>query len=342
MGCFSVSCMASGISMYTSPACIIPLKKSKYADSAYEFGKSIVSNDGSSALFEPIALPVFGNLDSYGRLENIVRDKNVEVLEEYHKKSIEDYLENITGTYVHEEIYYALSGNPDQSAYEEAYNTPACLKFFGFKFEKEVKRERYDELYINPDYPNMKLYSDGTYIEVEIDDKKVQAYIFTIKDFVKFLDKHSNKKISKKIIGELKQMPQCYFTYDEAAEKIKEPNILKQLKFDKGEITKEQFETLEIGDTIFCDIYGLVLSKTPYKVDETIAIYNKHYDNPEIKDAIMRLKTFSMSLFLCNKCWMPSFSGPQFGYYKTEKLLHTTALKIINEHIKQEKEWDKE
>lgn len=97
MGHFSYTCRLSGIPITEGDkAVLIPLlPNGSYYDNSEEsirkFGKTnYCSNDGQNVFFKPWAFPIFGEYDSYGRLENIESDDNTKFLEAYFKLSIQE------------------------------------------------------------------------------------------------------------------------------------------------------------------------------------------------------------------------------------------------------------
>ena len=102
MGHFSYSCRLSGLPITGGDkAVLIPLipngprfsysdeKLNKYGTTHY------VSNDGENVFFRPAAFPIFGEYDSYGRLENIEKDDNTQALEKYFGLTIEQIVDVI-------------------------------------------------------------------------------------------------------------------------------------------------------------------------------------------------------------------------------------------------------
>lgn len=85
MGCFNIN---GGISK-------LPIS---YGDDCFLliglYNKSIQDSflDSYGFLFTPIALPIYGKYDDYGRIENIIKDKNVEVIEAFFDDSIENII----------------------------------------------------------------------------------------------------------------------------------------------------------------------------------------------------------------------------------------------------------
>lgn len=55
----------------------------------------IVSNDGAQALFSPFGFPIHGEYSDCGEIDNIIRDKNVEMIEDFFNLSIDSVLSNI-------------------------------------------------------------------------------------------------------------------------------------------------------------------------------------------------------------------------------------------------------
>lgn len=99
MGYFNVSCGLSGISMSEDEVVLIPLRKphTNYKSPHDEDGAHIIGN--SQANYEVETLPIYGNLNSYGGLENILRDSNVEFIENYYRRDIYEIAEMSSNSY---------------------------------------------------------------------------------------------------------------------------------------------------------------------------------------------------------------------------------------------------
>lgn len=100
MGYFNVSCGLSGISMSDDEVVLIPLRKphNKYTPPFDEDGAHIIYDNGQ-AYYEVETLPIYGNLNSFGSIENIRRDANVDILENYYQRKIEDIAEMSSNSY---------------------------------------------------------------------------------------------------------------------------------------------------------------------------------------------------------------------------------------------------
>lgn len=124
MGCFNIN---GGISK-------LPIS---YGDDCFLliglYNKSIQDSflDSYGFLFTPIALPIYGKYDDYGKIENIVKDKNVEVIEAFFDDNIENIISLIDDKISGREFYvnknkdlytkYNIKLNLNKSYYELRY-----------------------------------------------------------------------------------------------------------------------------------------------------------------------------------------------------------------------------
>lgn len=140
MGSFNVACSVSKISISCGTDVVyFPLEVSKYP---YKIG------DGNNTLiypwcfYSPATLPIFGKYDDYGGVEDIIRDKNVEYIEDYFKCKIDDItgIDNrpepiSAGMFVHRKIY-DLMINLDLSDYngkKEIFKKELSSQYDDFK-----------------------------------------------------------------------------------------------------------------------------------------------------------------------------------------------------------------
>lgn len=90
MGCFGINGAISKLPITYGDECILFFGVSNleiYRPSPFSFG--------TGYYFTPITLPIIGNYDDYGRIENVKRDKNVEVIEEIFEINIDDAMSYI-------------------------------------------------------------------------------------------------------------------------------------------------------------------------------------------------------------------------------------------------------
>ncbi len=208
MGHFSYTCHLSGVPITDGDkAVLLPmLPKPHWGFDCSQkklttFGLSnLCSNDGPNMYFDEFFFPIFGIYDSYGGLDNITKDDNTSVLEEYFNLSIEDIVKVLTdhrkdefesgGTYCecvkiidknnpkhmllmkasstwfHGKIYDRLSKDvTKQSKYGGVeLGTHGILTTLGFKYLGIDKSEnRYNKLY---EKDSLTIHSDGTWINV--------------------------------------------------------------------------------------------------------------------------------------------------------------------------------
>lgn len=91
MGSFYSSCSVSHmrlIDQKTSIQLLVP----GYSTNLESYKSMIVSNDGCQALYSPFAFPIHGTYYDYGRIDNIIEDKNTKMLEEYFNMSISEII----------------------------------------------------------------------------------------------------------------------------------------------------------------------------------------------------------------------------------------------------------
>lgn len=94
MGSFFSTCSISNITLTNQKTSILLLSPS-YNTSFDEHKSMIVSNDGAQGFFSPFGFPIHGYYDDYGYIQDIIRDKNVTLLEEYFGEDIDIILNNI-------------------------------------------------------------------------------------------------------------------------------------------------------------------------------------------------------------------------------------------------------
>ena len=166
MGCFSINGYVSHLPIVEGDKCFAMIGI---------FDKNILSDDicDRSNPFIPIALPIFGEYNDYGYLENVVRDKNVEVIEKFFDKSIESILSDILrGTNLYDKIEYEDSKLAyfsliiDHSFIYDKINEMA--NFINLEGAYEVSMKTFEEFtkYYDKDYyVHTDFLKDGGYID---------------------------------------------------------------------------------------------------------------------------------------------------------------------------------
>lgn len=180
MGSWSVSCGISNIAITSgNECCIIPLKE----------------NHSEYGGYLPITLPIFGVYNDYGGMEDIIKDENTKLIENYLGISIDEFIEflvdgeftynrrevkpirekleksgkleevaNWRFMWVDKKVYNFMSINHDewQKGHHD-FGTDEMLKLFGFKLVENAKIENYDTKRFNKKYQHGEVfvYSDG-------------------------------------------------------------------------------------------------------------------------------------------------------------------------------------
>ncbi|KKN06306.1 hypothetical protein LCGC14_1078610 [marine sediment metagenome] len=81
MGSFNVACSISNVSIGAGdPVAYIPLEKARYR---YHIGDGNDMLIYTHCFYAPVTLPIFGEYDDYGRVENIEKNRNTEIIEEF-------------------------------------------------------------------------------------------------------------------------------------------------------------------------------------------------------------------------------------------------------------------
>ncbi len=182
MGCWSVNCGISNIAITAGNKCVIlPLKK---------------STSSETRNWQPATLPIFGEYNDYGGIEDIEEDDNTKFIEEHFGISIDEFsvflvdgkftydreeatevagrIQNLDEAkewrfmWIDRQVYDFMILNHD--SYHKGYNdygTPDMLKLFGFELIEETKSfknydpKRFNQLWKKGD---VEIFSDGNTI----------------------------------------------------------------------------------------------------------------------------------------------------------------------------------
>ena len=100
MGSFNVSCGASHLTINSGDKIVLfPLKINKEYTSDCNWSSpknpyynctNFITNEGPFGICRPLTLPIFGEYNDYGCLENIEKNKHTEYLEEYYGITIQN------------------------------------------------------------------------------------------------------------------------------------------------------------------------------------------------------------------------------------------------------------
>jgi len=331
-------------------------------------GSIIVSNEGCRVFFVPLTLPIFGTLDSYGHLENIEQNVNTECIEKHFDMSIDDFaqsvgygdmekwkgkkpilagspeLERPSGMWVHRKIYDLMSekrigesGRDETFIWDEGYLTPYVLGLIGFNFIKEDEsKERYDNLFQNKDFPTINIWSDETWIRIEVKDKDENGGFYNLKSLVSFIEKTTKKKFSVSLKEKLGKMRSKDVFFDEALDSRKEhAKEIEQIK----EPYKDEPELVSTYLKYVCRIDNTAQTRFSFmssRDHEGEKVFESLYGSriTEIKKPFVDFQYFLDNLFGINRLLMPTFNGYQYGNHYASKMVYQEALKIVSRETK--------
>lgn len=130
MGCFNLQGFYSNLPI-TCGAKTVALLCAKYKKSDYE--APIYATD----YMEVIALPIFGEYNDYGTIENIVPSETTRLIEEKSGMKIEDFIENLASECNGKTYDELLDATQEKNSYH--YTEPGILKFFESVLYKKSK-----------------------------------------------------------------------------------------------------------------------------------------------------------------------------------------------------------
>jgi hypothetical protein len=378
MGHFSYTCHLSGVPITDGDnAVLLPmLPKPHWGFDCSQkklttFGLSnLCSNDGPNMYFDEFFFPIFGIYDSYGGLDNITKDDNTSVLEEYFNLSIEDIVKVLTdhrkdefesgGTYCecvkiidknnpkhmllmkasstwfHGKVYDRLSKDvTKQSKYGGVeLGTHGILTTLGFKYLGIDKSEnRYNKLY---EKDGLTIHSDGTWINVP------KESIYYKEDLKKYCKKFGVEIDETLITGN--RYSQLYDYVLPTMNGIKEFSNNRDLTYmllgDQSAVKSYQFEvyeTLIYDESIPKEKVEEVIKLREELISNNITLF---YYTKIIKNGNNFLKQNILDWFAVKKYYYPTgrFLYPvgtaaQDGDFKNVKKLLETALSVVNEEL---------
>jgi len=176
MGCWSVHCNISKIAITAGDKCVLlPIKKNQYQSYQY-------------FTWNPATLPIFGEYNDYGGLEDIEINNNTKLIEEYFGASIEDFVGYFTEevTYQREDVdittfnkhtvdemkdwnfmfidreVYDFMANNSFNKGHLTFGNPGILKLIGFTSNGKTADSRYTDRWM---YEDKEFWSDGTWLQ---------------------------------------------------------------------------------------------------------------------------------------------------------------------------------
>ena len=379
MGDFNVACGVSRISMGGGEPCVlIPLVAADDGCLEMYEGSMWITNEGPKGLYVPFTLPIFGEYNHYGELENIERDCNVEAIEKFFGVSIEvfqaavnrpfdsDNTDAITsdkfpkkplGMYVHRKVYDAMAKKlvgefrykSEETSWNSTYITSWFLREVGFvEGEKHPNnQERYNRSFRHPAIPGLIMWSDDTWVRPEVAGKKMDNYgIYNPEGFVKFLKEHK-LPVPQVVYDKFKNRSLYDATYDMERSKMSKNMGRREVMIKELMAIGKTKEEAEQSASIF---YDLNFMHTMFRFGSRYAnkdyfaqMYNHLFDDPKFKHLVVGFKTFEHGLYGVNAPYMPSWNGMQYGNDNATRQLAEVVGEIMKERSKEDRKqrwWD--
>jgi hypothetical protein len=383
MGHFSHNCRLSGLPITGGKAVLIVMKHigKLYGNSEerlIKYGSTYMcSNDGTRLRFNPVWFPIMGEYDTYGGLENIVKNTNTKLLEEYYDLTIEQIVDIVTsgrkddgyddslkcimdpnveyeykkpvyqerykelltysGMWVHGELYERLTNVPRPDDYY-SLNIGTPELLEHLGFVKgEVDEER--ERYNIPfTKDGLTIWSDGKYLDLN-------EGVYTLKSLKSYCDKNKvnidiDELVKKDYIEQMVDLVMPNFKLTMSREELHE-------SLEKGDLSKEEVKKFFIAnlsmfkDFNYSEIKLHFLSGTVYESLENpfTNIYIKNITVGDLRDSVVRFWRFDQYMYACGKYYEIVGTGPQDGEHKDVLFVLETATEILKDEIK---EWYEE
>lgn len=244
MGSFNKICIVSGLPIHCGDETVlIFLKRPEYHSKKDKIGGIVYSSDN----FMPCLVPLFGQYDDYGRIEEVEDNSFKKYIEEFFGLDIEtiiheiddnavgrgnsklsctnkneDFYSKLTFGLIHRKVYDRLASQTIPS-YTEWHVTKNWLELMGFEVTSYNNGEqRYRVDYTHKDLPsNVVVKSDGTYVKV-IDkntSKELVQYCYHPSDFEKEMTRISKGSYKSSITPSMKKMCSIHISIIEGFKK---------------------------------------------------------------------------------------------------------------------------
>lgn len=374
MGHYSHNCQLSGLPITEDEKVyfqiLIKNKYYKYTDNGY--GKSnLISNDITRLKFNPFALPIKGQYNGYGRLDNIEEDENTKILENYFGLSISEIIEIICSGRKddgYDDILKKLKTDPeheygDDVKYKEEYKELLSLSATWFRKDVVDKlniRERgYIEYQIGEpyivEYLGFKHKQENIYekdgIEVKCDKYTIETDKGSLYDISNLQQYLKNKKIDTNgKMDELMEMDSIDIFYNFGVNNIIDyENFTEEQKEKALAIIEETYPTMhksikEMDGDVIDIIKSMLSGDRNHEFDHFILKYQS-YESPlyskyisavkkgELKELVRSNRTISSYLYVTGRYYDYIGTSPQDGDFdEVQNLLRVSLELNVNKY----------
>jgi hypothetical protein len=367
MGCFNVAGTMSNLSIDSGDKVIfIPLVQNRYCeDGMMPIGAEtmFVGDNGASIFYSPFCLPIVGEYNDYGSVENIVRDANVEYLEDYFGISIDQFMAQISrnwcedsdiecktpeltkklkslgGMFEDFDIYQKMITHYkiENSAFEKADLSSDTLEKLGLVLnsEKPTNDKRYTKYYNFEDTDRFAIYSDGTWIKtIDLETNNEIHHIYRVSSLEeKLLElgyKLKNTEQFKAVTAieiSLKKVLEDRNIMDLEIEEI-----TAQMKIEENDLDRMSVLTSKLSILLFKK--SMLFDKL-YTLKNWVEL-SYTFDKMEVfLDPIVDLLSFNQMMYSTNNYFFPAMNGEQHGNQNASKALYEACLKITNDKLEE-------
>ncbi len=343
MGSFNKIGFISGLPILSGDEIVlIFMKSSLYRDE--RLGGVVYSTD----LFSPALLPIFGEYDDYGRIENVKNTSAVTYIESlFNNKPIIDIVQEIDDAACrsgkrdeykdynfgleHKRVFDFLANNK-RNAYTEDEVPSYWLKKMGFTYESKNNDARYNQTWTHDSLPKeYKIHSDGNWAHLVKDGIQDSTYpTYHPSQLEEAMHKITNGKYESLLSDEDKNLCSLDISLEVTKSIIKAEEKKKSL----GEIfaIKDAYETINLWTrSMFLTAKNGVLQSSEYA--DLTEIINA-VDSTLITDFIR----FNRGVALINAKYYPSNYGSQDQDFKLHFKLNKLYRNILVDGINRWKE----
>jgi hypothetical protein len=356
MGSFSVACSGGGISITSGTrAAFVPLVPNSGEFTEKKKGSivlppmsMIVANDASMALYRPFSLPIFGEYNDYGSLENIERNSTVEALEKFFNLDIDAIMEIVTrnwcedlteendgmknkkvmqtlsGCFFDREIYDYLSkpqmiknSEAPKDFMEDADVNSTTLVALGFMRDKLAdlpEKARYYKAWKMPGDDKNVVYSDGTWSHVNKKDG-----LYHPKAFIKYWNTVSDVKIDS---SKFENLSKYEFEYDDVVLSLK-PTDNSRLAEIIADMNRDRIE------------YRLPIGRGSWDSSFKALYKEKMLENDiALKKEFLSFFNVPGNMWVNNRLFKPMYSGPQCGEPKAQLRFAEEIARVLDAQVK--------
>jgi len=341
MGSFNVACSISNISICCGdPVAFIPLEVAKYP---YKIGDGNHMFIYSNCFYAPATMPIFGMYDDYGGVENIIRDKNLEIIEKFFGHAIECIRDAAeigkpisSGMFIHKEIFDCMIrdmqidewGKYDYHEHGDLNRPKIISKYFEYKKEiKRAQKRRAEHIKLHEEMKKVRT----PFSRFGAMDKTIFSGIY--------LSGLAKRKYSGLRGNQRERITQPPFLHQNARPDLK---MLKSFEANKDYFLKLENNMYNVHSVFKFKGWEY---KTFNEIYQSVIVdHNPTKDDGGFLTALIDFVMFEGSLYATNNFYFPAMNGYQCGHKYASKILYIKAKEIMERKIAEaearEKEWD--